>query len=363
MGSHTARRMTIPHQIIEPTADFAGTRVLVAGSYAYPDSFEWHIVDSLKSAGCEVELFYHGYKIGGMLGIAEKVLHKATSLMIREPERRVEARLLRAIESFSPTVILVVLGSQLSPKSMEIIRKRTTARIVCWCQDQMTTLGRQFLLASGYDAVFVKDRYMLELFSGMIRSTKFYYLPEACNPRMHRPIELSAADRETYGCDIMIAGTLYYYRQEILRQLVQQSQGIQLKIWGSRPDWLLDRLPGLHMGRYVHGDDKVRAALSAKICLNTLHFGEVNALNCRAFELAGCGGFQMVTRVPTLAEHFEPEVEVVTFGSVEELIEKSAYYLRNPEAAAAIAERGRLRAHRDHTYEHRIREILSIALP
>jgi spore maturation protein CgeB len=341
---------------------YADARVLVVGSYAYPDSFEWHIVDSLKHLGCSVELFHHGRSIDGLSGMAERALHKATKLLIREPERRMEARLCRAIGVFSPSIILVVLGSQVSPKTMERIRKRSSARIVCWCQDQMTTLGRQFLLASGYDAVFVKDRYMLDLFSSMIRSTKFYYLPEACNPRMHRPIDLSERDRETYGCDVMIAGTLYYYRQEILQQLVQQLQGIRLKIWGSRPDWLLDRLPGRYMGRHVHGDNKVRAALGAKICLNTLHYAEVNGLNCRAFELAGCGGFQMVTRVPTLAEHFEPEVEVATFANVDELIEKTIYYLRNPAAAAEIAERGRLRAHRDHTYEHRLKEILRIAV-
>jgi spore maturation protein CgeB len=341
---------------------FKEARVLVVGSFAYPDSFEWHILDSLRYLGCEAELVHHGRDIAGPFGFAERALHKARNILMREPELRTEANLLRAIDRFSPSVILVVLGSQLSPKTMRIVRKRTSARIVCWCQDQMTTLGRQFLLASEYDAVFVKDRYMHELFSAMIRSTKFYYLPEACNPRMHRPLELSERDRETYGCDVMIAGTLYYYRQEILRQLLRQSPTIRMKVWGSKPDWLLDRLPGCHMGRYVHGDDKVRAALGAKICLNTLHFGEVNGLNCRAFELAGCGGFQMVTRVLTLAEHFEPEVEVVTFDSVEDLIEKTAYYLRNPAEAAAIAERGRLRAHRDHTYERRMEDILSIAL-
>jgi spore maturation protein CgeB len=203
---------------------------------------------------------------------------------------------------------------------------------------------------------------MQDLFSRMIRSTNFYYLPEACNPRMHRPLNLSEQDRKVYGCDVMIAGTLYYYRQEILQQLIQQLDGIRLKIWGSRPDWLVDRLPERYMGRYVYGDDKVRAALGAKICLNTLHYAEVNGLNCRAFELAGCGGFQMVTRVPALSEHFEPDVEVVTFSSVDELIEKTRYYLCNPDLAAAIAERGRLRAHRDHTYEHRLTEILRIAL-
>ncbi len=336
-------------------------RVLVVGSYAYPDSFEWHIADSLKNLGCTVNLFHHGRSISGIFGLAEKARNKATALLVREPERRIEKRLLQSIGDFSPTLILVVLGSQISPKTMEIIRKRSGARVVCWCQDQMTTLGRQFLLACGYDAVFVKDRYMLELFSSMIRSTKFFYLPEACNPRMHRPMTLTEGDLAIYGCDIMIAGTLYYYRQEILQQLIRQLQGIHVKIWGSRPDWLVDRLPGRYMGRYVHGDDKVRAVLGAKICLNTLHYAEVNGLNCRAFELAGCGGFQMVTRVPALAEHFEPDVEVATFANVEELIEKTVYYLRNPAAAVAVAERGRIRAHQDHTYEHRLTEILRFA--
>src|SRR6267142_769936 len=264
---------------------YTGARVLVVGSYAYPDSFEWHIVDSLKHLGCMVELFHHAKNISGIFGFAETALSKAESILIREPELRKQTRLLLTIDSFSPTVILVVLGSQLSPKTMALIRKRTSAPVICWCQDQMTTLGRQFLLACRYDAVFVKDRYMCDLFSRMIRSTKFYYLPEACNPRMHRPLDLSESDREIYGCDIMIAGTLYYYRQEILQELVLRLEGIDLKIWGSRPDWLVDRLPGRYMGRSVHGDDKVRAALSARICLNTLHYAEVNGLNCRAFEL------------------------------------------------------------------------------
>lgn len=340
----------------------AGTRVLVVGSNADRDSFECHVVDSLQHLGCTVELVHSRTNIWQSHHLIEKARQKLSGLLFREPERRFEASLIRKIIDFSPAVILVLLGNQLSPKTAAAIRKESNARLVCWCQDQMTTLGRQFLLSCEYDAVFVKDRYMHDLFSRMVRSTRFHYLPEACNPRTHRPLALTDKDREVYGCDVMIAGTLYYYRQEIIRPIIDNLDGIDIKIWGTRPDWLLDRMPGRYMGRYVFGDDKVRATLSAKICLNTLHFAEVNSLNCRAFELAGCGGFQLVTRVPVLAEHFEPEVEVATFGTVDELLEKTVYYLRNPAAALAIAERGRVRAHREHTYEHRLRELLGIAL-
>jgi spore maturation protein CgeB len=337
---------------------FSGARIHVIGAYAYPDSFEWHVTDSLRHLGCSVELFHNRGGVKGWVGLGGRALEKVSHTVLREPERVIEARLLRAIKGFSPTLILVLLGNQISPKTIAAIRRIRHVPIVCWCQDQMTTLGRQFLLGSGYDAVFVKDRYMLDLFSRMIRSTAFHYLPEACNPRMHRTLDLTQRQREEYGCDVMLAGTLYYYRQEILRQLGE----FDLKVWGTRPDWLLQKMRGRFMGRYVHGDEKVYATLAAKVCLNTLHYAEVDALNCRAFEIAGCGGFQLVSDVPVVREHFEPDVEVATFRSAEELLEKLRFFIENPQVALDIADRGRARAHREHTYEHRLTDLLRVSL-
>jgi spore maturation protein CgeB len=109
-------------------------------------------------------------------------------------------------------------------------------------------------------------------------------------------------------------------------------------------------------------DEKARAARAARISLNTLHFAEIDALNSRAFELAGCGAFQIVTSRPVLREHFLPGAEVETFESIGELIEKIRHYLRHPDSAALIAARGQERAYAEHTYEHRLQEILRIAL-
>jgi spore maturation protein CgeB len=222
----------------------------------------------------------------------------------------------------------------------------------------MTTLGRQFLLGSEYDAVFLKDLYMQDLFSRMIKSTSFFYLPEACNPRVHRSVELTLEDRQRYGCDVMIAGTLYYYRQEILRQLTD----FDLKVWGSLPDWMLNHLKSQHGGKTILAEEKARAMAAARVCLNTLHYGEVNALNCRAFEIAGCGGFQLITSVPVLSSHFDVGTEVVEFGSTEQLVELIRHYLDHPDLAAKIARQGQVRAHRDHTYEHRLKELLRVSL-
>jgi spore maturation protein CgeB len=129
-----------------------------------------------------------------------------------------------------------------------------------------------------------------------------------------------------------------------------------------QPDWLLGRLDPECFGRPVFAEDKARAIAAARICLNTLHYAEVDGLNCRAFEIAGCGGFQLITSVPVLGEHFAVGSEIVEFKTTAQLAELVRHHLDHPELAATIAKRGQERAHRDHSYEVRLREILAISL-
>ena len=335
------------------------SRVFIIGSNSSSDSMEWHVLDALTHLGYPVKLFdCRQQRSVGWPSPMASAIAKASSLLLREPERRIERRLLREVREFGPTVILVILGSQLSPKTVHLLRAASKVPIVCWCQDHMATLGRQYLLGAGYDIVFVKDRYMQDLFTRMVRSTTFRYLPEACNPRVHKPVVLDSAEQATYGCDVMLAGSLYYYRQEILLQL----RRFNLKIWGEAPDWIIHKLQPSHMGRGVYGDAKARAAAGARIAINTLHYSEVNSLNCRAFEMAGCGAFQLISAVPVLQEHFQLDAEICAFHTAEELVEKVEHYLKHPEITRQIGARSRLRAHRDHTYEARLLHILAVTL-
>ncbi len=329
-------------------------RLLVVGSQYFPDSMEWHVVDAARALGGSCE-FFAARSFGGTRNVWQKALQKCGNLLLREPERLYERRLLECVERLAPELILVVLGNQLSPKTVALLRQRSPAPIVCWCQDQMTTIGRQYVIGAGYDAVFVKDRYLQELFARMLRSTPFHYLPEACNPRVHRTLALAEAERRNFGCQVMIAGSLYYYRQEILAAL----RDFDLRVYGSRPSWLVERLPAKVFHAEVWGDDKVRAARAAAVALNTLHYAEVDALNCRAFELAGIGAFQLVDFKPVLVEHFRPGEEIETFSTPEEMVAKIRHFLAHPERAQAIAAAGQRRAHRDHSYEARLNAIFA----
>jgi spore maturation protein CgeB len=191
----------------------------------------------------------------------------------------------------------------------------------------------------------------------MVGHRAVFYLPEACNPDIHRSVMLSEAEEALYRSDICTFGTLYYYRQAILEHLC----GYDLKVWGNVPDWLVNRIGSRHLGRGVYEEDKCKAVAGAKIVLNSLHYGEIQAINCRAFEVAGCGGFQLMSYTPAVAEHFEIGKEVEVFHSRKALIEKIDYYLARPEKRAEIAAAGQRRAYAEHTYRQRLATLIDIA--
>lgn len=330
-------------------------RIFFVGYSAGADSMEKHVIETLTAMGHMVKPF----NINGMAQFSPKVNQVTQFLMknlTREPERLGEKRLLRSLLEFQPDFVLVLLGNMISPKTVQKMRKIFSGKIVCWCQDQLTTLGRQYLIGSEYDLVFVKDHYLVDMlrnYAGM----NVHYLPEACNPIYHNSVTLQGADQATYASEICTFGNIYYYRQAILETLIQHD----LQVWGHRPDWLVNRLDGRFKGRPVYEAEKCKAIAGAKIVLNTLHFGEVNGLNCRAFEVAGCGGFQLASYSPAIQEHFVIGEQIEVFRDRSELLEKVNYYLGHQDQARAIAKAGFQRAHAEHTYEHRLSQLLNLS--
>jgi spore maturation protein CgeB len=79
--------------------------------------------------------------------------------------------------------------------------------------------------------------------------------------------------------------------------------------------------------------------------------------NMRMFEATGVGTCLLTDKTSNLGELYEPDTEVATYGSIEECIEKSNYLMQNAQARRAIAEAGQKRTLREHTIDHRCREI------
>lgn len=315
---------------------------------------EAHIVSALTAMGITHE--YFSYTEVGMRGRINRLLETAVTDFHILKSTPIERSLLKSIKRFRPDLVLVLLGNYTAPTTIRKIREITDGPIACWCQDHMGTMGRQYILGSKFDYIFAKDLVMVDIFKRYTSTPHVHYLAEACNPSVHRPVTPTSEDRQRFNCDVTTAATLYYYRSEILESLVD----FDLRIWGPVPRFYDGPMRPYATGRSVYTRDKAACFNAAKIVLNTLSPIEFGGLNARAFEVAGCGGFQLITHMDPVARHFVPGREIETFRDLNELREKVRYYLDHDSERQAIADAGRKRAHSEHTYEHRLNEMLQI---
>ncbi len=71
----------------------------------------------------------------------------------------------------------------------------------------------------------------------------------------------------------------------------------------------------------------------------------------RVLDIMACGGFVLTNRQPEVTEYFTEGVEIVTFDSMEDCVEKVRYYLAHEEERRRIAEAGRRKVEETFSYE------------
>ena len=120
----------------------------------------------------------------------------------------------------------------------------------------------------------------------------------------------------------------------------------------------------------MYGDDFVRALSGAAVGLNVhQNFGPGGdperygtGANMRTFELAGVGTAQLCDAKADVVRHFAPDGEIVLYRSVDELRERARALLADDALRDSLAAAARARALQEHTWAHRVRELLSVTL-
>ena len=79
--------------------------------------------------------------------------------------------------------------------------------------------------------------------------------------------------------------------------------------------------------------------------------------NMKMFETTGMGACLLTDTGRNMKDLFEEDVEIVTYRSADEAIEKAKYLIENPEKAREIAVAGRAKTLARHTMFHRCEEI------
>jgi spore maturation protein CgeB len=324
-------------------------KILVAG-YAYEDSFADNVASTLQEMGHEVWTFGSPTRAQHYAPLRE-FLRLATTRLLRSqrgfPDER---KLLKLARRVRPDVILS-LTREYSSETLSDLRKIGKPVRILWWGDSPANAHRMTLIDPGWDLIFMKDQAAVEK-ARLVRSD-VHLLYEAMNPRWHRP--LASQENDT----VAVAGNWYGFRQALVNRLLQD--GVSVACYGPRPPphWSLPRILRAHQGRYIAREEKSRVFGAALACLNSFQFSEGNSLNCRAFEIAGTGGLQLIEYRPAVAECFEPGKELLVFRSYEELTALIEKARRDPSSMRRIREAGARRAIENHTYRHRLEAILS----
>lgn len=260
-------------------------------------------------------------------------------------------------------IVLVLAQAPLTVRVLTELRKRGIITALWFVEDyQRFTYWRD--IAKFYDFVFTIQRGECIEAIKQAGAGEVHYLPVACDPGLHTPQILSTEEQLRWGSPISFVGAGYHNRQQMFASLAE----FPFKIWGTewpacRP---FDRMVQ-EEGRRLTPGEYIKIFNSTEVNINLHSSTERDGvdqsgdfLNPRTFELAACGAFQLVDERKLLREVFEPGKEIVTFANAEDLKEKIRYYLAHSEERKKIAEAGRMRVLREHTYIHRMDQMLSI---
>jgi spore maturation protein CgeB len=333
--------------------------ILLIGKFNV-DDFAQHISETFTKLGHNVLNYEAGPKVYQTNSVAVKrsikIINSIYSSAIKIPFiSNLDIRSLKKLLNKNKIDLTISVHDFLTPEHVKTIKHITKAPTVLWHPDGLHNFGKAMFLNADYDYLFFKDPYVVEYFRNTLIKNS-YYLPECCNPDYHKPVNINAEETSFYGCELTTAGGIYTNREAFFRNL----KNYNVKIWGSSPPlWMnTSHIKKMIMNKYVVHEQKAKAFTAAKIVLNNLNPGEIWGINCRAFEVTACGGFEMINYRKGLSQLFEIDKEVVSFNNYNDLIEKIDYYLSHDNERAMIAEAGRLRAHKDHTYKLRLQLML-----
>ncbi len=131
-----------------------------------------------------------------------------------------------------------------------------------------------------------------------------------------------------------------------------------INVWGDNTWNSLNHLGIIYKGPagHTHEINKIYSNSLINIDINRLYQNDI--VSMRVFDVMACGGFVLAEHSDDIEQLFTIGKELDTFKSIEEMVSKTEYYLKNKNKVIEIANNGRLRVIKDHTIKKRLETIL-----
>lgn len=146
------------------------------------------------------------------------------------------------------------------------------------------------------------------------------------------------------------------YRMALGRELSRCG----LVVYGDEPWRDVLRPPAVYRPRTDYFRETPSIYCDAAVILNHTSYQLRSGVNARVFDVPACGGFLITDRRKELGNLFTLGSEIIAYDTREELAELIGVYRNRPRLRAEISARARERIRREHTYTHRMQEMLTV---
>jgi spore maturation protein CgeB len=288
-------------------------------------------------------------------------LRERFSLLAKWDLQRINNNLIGQITERKPDVCLIIGGHRILASTVEEIKSRGF-KIALWTTDPPTDFKNILEAAPFYDHLFCAGSEAADIFNNN-GLTNVTWIPFACDPNFHKPIVLSIEEQKKYGKDVVFVGSYYPNRANLLESLAD----LDLGIWGPYWDKLDSHSPlkGKTNSVKINYDEWVKIYNAAKIVL-VIHYQNLripcHQASPKLFEAMACRRCVFCDNQRDAKELFRDGHDVIFFSDAQDLRKKVGYYLNHAEERLIIGRQACLRVTTEHTYQHRIAQMLSILM-
>ncbi len=327
-----------------------GRRVLLIGPTFH--GYTAAIGDGLQSRGHEVHRWEYDSLDGLGAKIHHKVRHELPDLLggahgWRAQQSRTTDEAIRIVRQVRPDIVVAIKADPLLPDFWAAVGEVGALRHL-WLYDEI----RRMRHAPG--TLDIVDRV----------ATYSAQDARALNDAGYQPLHIPNAfdSRLPHGSTIpsdhvLFVGARYPNRAGLLEALVAAGVDVLAvgRGWSHHPydrirTWELRR-PSVPNMRDVSRAQAYAMMAGAMANVNS-HFDQ-DGFTMRTFEIPGVGGVQLIDR-PDISDYYEPDHEVLIYGSADELLELCHRIASDRAWARTLGERAQRRTLAEHTLAHRV---------